>query len=408
MTPDALLLGPLVRYVDETTASIWVKTANRSDVVVRAAGRSWATRTFTVHGHHYALVEVDGLEPGSMSAYTLHIDGRQVWPQADSEFPPSRIVTLEPGRKLRMAFGSCRKSAPHDAKNTRTYGVDAMRAYALNMMSSDDKWPDLIVFLGDQVYADETSDEMRDFIEARRDTSESPGKELKDYEEYAYLYQLAWKDPANRWLLSTLPSAMIFDDHDIRDDWNTSATWKAKMSTKPWWHERIVAGLSSYWVYQHLGNLSPSERADDEIWKQIVASRDAGDDVDHGALLDAFADRVDHSPDSYRWSYSRVIGGSRIIVVDSRAARVLTPDDREMLDEKNMRWLDNQLRGDVDHVFVGTSLPYLMSPGLHDLEAWNEAVSQGAWGRFGKGFGERVRQAMDMEHWAAFHNSFWR
>ena len=80
-----------------------------------------------------------------------------------------------------------------------------------------------MLFLGDQVYADETSDAMREFIASRRDIDEPPGEELKDFEEYAHLYQLAWTDPANRWLLSTLPSAMIFDDHDIRDDWNTSA-----------------------------------------------------------------------------------------------------------------------------------------------------------------------------------------
>ena len=69
----------------------------------------------------------------------------------------------------RIAFGSCRKSAPHDEENTKAYGVDAMRAYALHLMADDEEWPDLFVFLGDQVYADETSDEMREFIAARRD-----------------------------------------------------------------------------------------------------------------------------------------------------------------------------------------------------------------------------------------------
>ena len=403
---DSLVLGPLLRHVDETSAAIWVKTKDRCEVAVHIGGRSWSTTTFRVHGHHYALVEVDALEPGSLSTYTVGIDGHRVWPPDDSDFPPSRIATIEPGHKLRMAFGSCRKSAPHDEKNTKTYGVDALRAYALHMMSSHDKWPDLALFLGDQVYADETSDEMRDFIAAKRDINEPPGRELKDYEEYVYLYHLAWTDPVNRWLLSTLPSAMIFDDHDIRDDWNTSATWRKQINAKPWWRERIVAGLASYWVYQHLGNLSPSERAADEVWKRVEASRNSGDDRDLGPMLDEFADRVDRHPDSYRWSYSRDVGGSRLIVVDSRAARSLDPDDRKMLDDKELTWLDEQLRGDVDHVFVGTSLPFLMSPGLHDLEAWNEAVSQGAWGRLGQKFGERVRQLMDMEHWAAFEHSF--
>lgn len=75
-----------------------------------------------------------------------------------------------------------------------------------------------MLFLGDQVYADITSEAMQVFSRGRRENSEPPRKELADFAEYAHLYALAWTDPANRWLLSTLPSAMIFDDHDIRDD----------------------------------------------------------------------------------------------------------------------------------------------------------------------------------------------
>jgi hypothetical protein len=135
-----------------------------------------------------------------------------------------------------------------------------LRAYALRMMSTGedrDEWPDMVLFLGDQVYADETSDAMQEYIAARRSLDEPPGEELKNYTEYAHLYALAWSDPANRWLLSTLPSAMIFDDHDIRDDWNTSQSWREDIERTEWWHDRIVGGLASYWVYQHLGNLTP-------------------------------------------------------------------------------------------------------------------------------------------------------
>ena len=176
-----------------------------------------------------------------------------------------------------MAYGSCRTSVPHDESGNRTHGVDSLRAYAVKMASGADlPWPDLVAFLGDQVYADLTSDQMQEFIRARRDIEDPPGEELKDYEEYAHLYYLAWSDPANRWLLSTLPSAMIFDDHDIRDDWNTSLTWKQKMEATSWWHERIVAGLASYWVYQHLGNLSPQERAEDVVWQRIIRAPGRG------------------------------------------------------------------------------------------------------------------------------------
>ena len=45
-----------------------------------------------------------------------------------------------------------------------------------------------------------------------------------------------------------------------------------------------------------------------------------------------------------------------------------------MLDDDEMAWLDEQLRGDCEHLIVGTSLPYLLPRGIHDLEAWNEAI----------------------------------
>jgi hypothetical protein len=42
---------------------------------------------------------------------------------------------------------------------------------------------------------------------------------------------------------------------------------------------------------------------------------------------------------------------------------------------------------------------------MHFLEAWNEAVSDGAWGRLASGAAERLRQGLDLEHWAAFGDS---
>jgi len=409
-----LVLGPLIRYVDETTASIWVETAEASTVTVEAGSGSWSARTFRVHDHHYALVECTDLEPGTVTPYSVTVDGERVWPVADGELalPPSVIATLKPGKPLRLVFGSCRTSVPHDQKGNRTHGVDALRTYALAMggvtqPAGELPWPDLVAFLGDQVYADETSEEMQAFIESRRDVSEPPGKELKDYEEYAYLYKLAWRDEANRWLLSTLPSAMIFDDHDVRDDWNTSAQWRHEMEATGWWHGRIVAALASYWVYQHLGNLSPDQRAADEVWR-VVAAHDGPDELDLTEVLDAFAERVDADPASYRWSFAREISGSRLVVVDSRAARVLREDGRSMLDPGELAWLDEQMRGGVEHLFVGTSLPFLLPEGLQHLEAFSEALAGGAWGRFGSKVGEKMRTGGDLEHWGAFQDGFHR
>lgn len=411
---NGLVLGPLLRYVDTTVATLWVEVAAAGAVTVTAGATVGCARTFAAYGHHYAVVDVEGLGAGTRTPYVVDVDGVRVWPEPDSPYPAPVIRTLEDGRPLRMAFGSCRVSVSHDEQGNSTYGVDALRAMALALAGITEAvdsfegvdWPDLLLLLGDQVYADETSPAMQEVIEARRDPEQPPGLELKDFEEYTHLYRLAWSDPANRWLLSTLPAAMIFDDHDIRDDWNTSLDWRRDMEATEWWHDRVVGGLGAYWVYQHLGNLSPDERAGDELYRRVLEHQD-GHELDLTEPLDALADLADREPDSIRWSFARTFGSqARLVVVDSRAARVLEPGSRAVLDDAELAWLDEQMTGDVDHLIVGTSLPVLMSPGLHHLESFNEAWSDGRLGSRTSGLGEWSRRLVDMEHWAAFQQSF--
>jgi len=47
-------------------------------------------------------------------------------------------------------------------------------------------------------------------------------------------------------------------------------------------------------------------------------------------------------------------------------------------------------------------------PTFHYLEALNEAICAGAWGKAAARGAEWVRQAIDLEHWAAFQTSFHR
>ena len=79
-----------------------------------------------------------------------------------------------------------------------------------------------------------------------------------------------------------------------------------------------------------------------------------------------------------------------------------------MLDESEMAWVEDLMTGDVDHLLLGTSLPFLLPMGLHHMEAWDEAVTAGAWGDKHKAWGERLRQGFDLEHWGAFTKSFAR
>ena len=69
-----LLLGPLLRYVSETEATVWVETTEPCEV--RVLGRR--ERTFSVAGHHYALVQIEGLEPLQEPEVRRGLDGDRV------------------------------------------------------------------------------------------------------------------------------------------------------------------------------------------------------------------------------------------------------------------------------------------------------------------------------------------
>lgn len=410
----ALVLGPMLRYVSETEATIWVETDRECQVEVLGRG----VPTFEVAGHHYGLVVVDGLAPGSEQEYQVALDGTACWPIPDGDFPPSVLRTLSKDRPARLAFGSCRvaeialENLSRPARRNRAAqagdaGADALAAFAAMLCRGhSDRRPDVLLMIGDQVYADEPGPATRRFIEAHRATNQEPGApagEVADFEEYCALYREAWSDPAVRWLFSVVPTAMIFDDHDVHDDWNTSGAWRRAYTAKPWWGRRIESAYQSYWVYQHLGNLSPAELAADETWGKVREQGDAA------SVLADLAHRADRRAPGIRWSFARSLPGTggdiRVVMLDSRSRRVVE-EARLMADEAEWRWLTESVTGDFAHVVIATSVPPLLPRGIHTLEAWTERICGGAWGRRAARLGERLRQAFDLEHWPSFDASF--
>lgn len=436
-----LVLGPLLRHVDVTTATVWVETASRGTVTVTVGDVAASARTVTVAGHHFALVVVEGLPPGTQSPYTVAVDDVLAWPLPDDPRPAPVVRTLAdpaldgtvslggaPGGEedpqgaaghrtvhpFELVFGSCRVDRPQHAPYTlprpehpEGVGVDALGALS-RACQGGRRLPDLLAMLGDQVYADEgLSPLLKKRIMAKRGGTSEPRGEVADFEEYTWLYEDSWSDPEVRWLLSTVPTAMIFDDHDVRDDWNTSVDWRRRMAATPWWPERIRGAYMSYWLYQHLGNLSPAALADEDLWARV---RTIGEDGDAEEVLREFAAQADEEVDERKpsvWSYTRDLGRTRLVVIDTRSGRMLEQGQRRMLDEEEWDLVMGQLTGDVDHLLVAASLPVLLEPALHDLEAWNAATaSDAAWGRWFAPWAERLRQLVDLEHWPAFEASF--
>ncbi|MEZ5229795.1 MAG: alkaline phosphatase D family protein [Acidimicrobiales bacterium] len=325
-TTAPLVLGPMLRYVSTTSATVWVETSRPGTVEVLGHRAS----TFSVRGRHFALVIIEGLEPASVIPYEVRFDDDLVWPQPDSELPPSVIRTLGHG-DVDLLIGSCRAAAPHEKPYTlelafddRGRGIDTMRAHAKRMVyDPPEKWPVAMLLVGDQIYADDSSPSTKERIEATRpDADELPPSLVADFDEYCWLYHEAWSPTFERWLFSVVPTLMIFDDHDVIDDWNISASWVTEMSGESWWEAHAVGSVMSYWIYQHLGNQSPEQIRADGLLDRLVEANEASQ------LLESWARSVNDDPTTYQFSFSRHIGEVKVVVVDGRHARVLDGSTR--------------------------------------------------------------------------------
>ena len=398
-----LVLGPLLRYVSDAEATIWVETDEPCEVAVLGA----VEPTFRVEGHHYALVRVEGLKPGTEHPYDVRLDGDVRWPEPDSPLPPSSLRTLGGAGPLDVAFGSCRVAVPHEEPWTKTkeedergHEVDALWVLAREIARDPARRPDFLFLLGDQVYVDEGSPETRRKIEERRGTKTAPENEVTDFEEYTWLYQESWSEPWIRWLLANVSTSMLWDDHDMSDDWNISRSWVEEMRERSWWHRRAIGCIASYWIYQHLGNLSPRALDQNEVYRAVRGNERAEE------VLFDWADRIESTGAGVRWSFCRDLGRTRAIFIDSRAGRVLDEGARRMVDEEEWEWIVAQTEGDFDHLLVATTVPWLLSPGLDRLEAWNEKVCDGAHGERTARAAEKLRRAVDFDHWGCFSHSF--
>ena len=324
-----------------------------------------------------------GLEPGVATPYDVTLDGEKVWP-IDDGWPHSVIRTATKGKPVDVVFGSCRTHYPHEPPYTKRKDehpegreVCALRALALRLRDRPhDEWPNALFHLGDQIYADEVDPRTLEIIE---------GEEISNFEEYTLAYKLSWSEPAIRWLMSTVSNAMIWDDHDVIDDWNTSREWLEDIRKQDWWDERIIGAFVSYWIYQHIGNLSPAALAEDAALPARARARRRRGDAARlrlprrprpvpGPLELLPRPRLDAA------DHGRLAGRP-----DARSRAT----GRWSTTSSGRGWSRRACDADVDHLLIGTSLPWLLTPGLHHLEAWDEAVAQGAWG---KGRGEAARR----------------
>ena len=226
---SGLVLGPLLRHVgthgrDRLGRDRQPLRRSRSSAAASGPGPSRATTT------RWSCVE--GLAPGTSTPYDVRLDGEVVWPPLDCDAPA--VAHPHPGRRAaRCGSRSAPAATPRRPRSTddSNFDADALDAFARRMIGHARAGLARRAGCCSATRSTPTRPPRRRSGGSARGATSPTRRATRcaDFEEYTWLYHESWTDPDVRWLLSTLPSSMIFDDHDVRDDWNTSDSWRQEM-----------------------------------------------------------------------------------------------------------------------------------------------------------------------------------
>ncbi|GAA6205000.1 alkaline phosphatase family protein [Thalassotalea sp. SU-HH00458] len=110
--------------------------------------------------------------------------------------------------------------------------------------------------------------------------------------------------------LAHIPSYMIFDDHDITDDWNLTRGWEEAAYGHPFSKRIIGNSLISYWLCQGWGNAP----------KKFTELNEQCDNFFTDEGIQQHADLIEKLFDWQQWHYS-LATSPKVVVLDTRTQR---------------------------------------------------------------------------------------
>jgi hypothetical protein len=220
------------------------------------------------------------------------------------------LVLQPPDAPLRVLHGSCRM--PHGKGEDAFLCADELLGHAATGRSHR---PSALFLTGDQIYGDDVAPGVTRYLnrlgayltggqeqipglppgppppagerqrwirDHARFTSPHVANHMMTFGEYAAAYLIAFSDaawpasltglagrqrgladiltrtraalPAVRRVLANLPTYMIFDDHDVTDDWNLTGGWRDRVHASPVGRRIVANALAAYWAFQGWGN----------------------------------------------------------------------------------------------------------------------------------------------------------
>ena len=417
------LIGPIVRATTASEAVIWAEFAHPCEVTVIATplydegaeAIQVTSSTLLAGDHAYLSARLSGLRPSTWYTYTLHVtseaeDGTNTQSPLWQGFRTFAALEDTNKQPLRVAYGSCRKLDQPEKDTLAAFG----RWLREHREQREQEWPHLLLMIGDQVYADQPPPGL-----LKRQPGQAPVASC--FEDFTLLYQHAWSSNENvRQVLAVLPTFMLFDDHEITNNWNAEPNWQEE-ALRQGQEQTIVDGLVAYWLYQGWGNLLPSAAYTHPLLDVTLAALQSGRDcLDE---LRACVRTALQGATRLPWHYT-VATQPAIFVTNTRSERTaqLSSSDEALyaptaiMGEQQMGELQQWLASNTSPVtLLVSSVPLLLPPVIGTIEylsglrPWH--TQSGLFKRIGNWFARQqlaVARKASFDHWPLYAHSWQR
>lgn len=385
--------------------------------------------------------------------YQLFNGGAEVDLQAVSLNGHSSPSFFIPSQINVLAHGSCRK--PHgealddDGKQLR---IDALSLLGDHIDENSEDLaarPSMLCLTGDQIYADDVATPLINLLKEKaielmgdelgvpgidKPSQLGPNKRMEklveinsgltsgegenhliSFGEYAAMYiyvfgncaawQISFKNDDTskrlkaftetlakvRLALANIPTYMMFDDHEISDDWNITRGWYDSVRNSPCGRRIVSNALAAYWAFQGWGN-NP-ETFDREFVRSVRSHLKKPDDAN-------YAERFDLHMWKHRgWGFT-VPTSPPIIAMDCRTQRDFdgydSPArlmDRYALDWLRIAWAQLKTRNIEGTPIIISGSPVLGFDPMEKIQL------------LAKTFGAKAKD-LDLESWIANKQGF--
>lgn len=254
-----LKIGPIIRDSSVNQIRVWGQADGEANKTCYLVARQYNSNNFTytvvnASTNFIGTVTLSGLD--TLSQYQIGVlnldqdlDATKITAASWENIAVYKYKLDDMGNDLSILFGSCRflwpvRINPFSKKYYALWGESGDKIFGKINALLEREPVDFVAMLGDQIYGD-TSVWLVDKL-----------MRAKSFDEFKYRYETAFSYSNIRNLMANNTTYMIGDDHEYRDNYNSSI-----IRTEP---NVYVDSLRAFNLYQYRNG--PAEPVDQKYW----------------------------------------------------------------------------------------------------------------------------------------------